>query len=448
MKRVAYEGGWSVYNGTNGYEDTAGTAAALAKFDPRATTAQTAAHNIVQQAGGDLDIFYTSSSWAPTYIWGLTDEVFNLTTPLFQAVTAIDSATAPAVTFGNPISSSAPTTLAYGSQFIADSTYNSGLPNNGTLGWVPLVAATGDYQVTLNISTTGSGRFVQVLLDGVLVGGGPIAVPVSSSPVSIVVGTYNLTAGQHGLAIEGQYTSGNSYSGNSCSFTSFVLTPERALQITGQPQALTKSLGDSASFTVTATGNILAYQWALNGTPLANQTNATLQLSNLTQQQAGAYTVTVSNSTGTIVSAPALLTINGTYGQWAALHFTTLQQQNTGAIQPDATPLNDGVPNQLKYLFDIDPSRPMTATDRQWLPTIGVLPATGTPQYVTLTYRRDSLAGALVETPQDSTDLILWQATPAATQLEIDSATGDPVMQVKIPASGSQQFLRLQVPGD
>ncbi len=137
LKRVAYEGGWSVYNGHNGFSSDAGTAAALAKFDGRATTAQENAHTLFQQAGGDLNIFYTSSSWAPTYIWSLTDQIFNLATPLFAAVTAIDSAQAPAVTYGNAVSGTAPTTLAYGSQLFSDDNYNNGLADDGVLGFVP-----------------------------------------------------------------------------------------------------------------------------------------------------------------------------------------------------------------------------------------------------------------------------------------------------------------------
>ena len=172
LKRVAYEGGWSVYNGTNGYASTAGTAAALAKFDARATTAQTNAHTIFEQSGGDLNIFYTSSSWAPTYIWSLTDQIFNLSTPLFQAVTNLDAATAPAVTLGNPISATAPTVLAYGSQLFSDSNYNSGLSDNGVIGFVPLIASTGSYQISLNINTGSAGHFVRVLVDGQTLGSG------------------------------------------------------------------------------------------------------------------------------------------------------------------------------------------------------------------------------------------------------------------------------------
>ena len=207
LKRVAYEGGWSVYNGSNGFSSDVGTAAALAKFDGRATTAQENAHAVFQQAGGDVNIFYTSSSWAPTYIWSLTDEIFNLTTPLFAAVTGIDSARAPAVTYGNTVSASAPTTLAYGSQLFSDNNYNNGLADNGVIGFVPLIPAAGEYQVSLMINSTATNHFVRVLVDGQTLGGGPIAVPVSNAAANVVVASVYLTAGQHGLIVEGQYAS-------------------------------------------------------------------------------------------------------------------------------------------------------------------------------------------------------------------------------------------------
>ena len=228
LKRVAYEGGWSVYNGNNGYSSTAGTAAALAKFDTRATTAQTTAHTIFEQSGGDLNIFYTSSSWAPTYIWSLTDQIFNLGTPLFAAVSNIDAAGAPAIALGNPVSGTAATTLAYGSQLFSDNNYNAGLADNGVIGFVPLVTSAGDYQISLMINTASAGRFVRVLVDGQTLGSGVISVPVSNSPASVIVGTAYLTAGQHGLIVEGQYASNNDYGDNSCGFTSVTLTPVNA----------------------------------------------------------------------------------------------------------------------------------------------------------------------------------------------------------------------------
>jgi hypothetical protein len=257
IKRVAYEGGWSIYNGTNGYESTAGSAAALAKFDARATTAETTAHTIFQQSGGDLNILYTSSSWAPTYIWSLTDEVFNLTRPLIAAAATIDAAQAPTITYGNPISGTAPTVLPYGSQLFAENVYNSGLPNNGALGFIPLVSTAGNYQISLQISGAGSGRFVRVLVDGQTIPGGVVSVPVSNSATNVVVGTVPLAAGQHGLIVEGQYTSGNNYTGNSCGFTSVTLNlvPSAPSFANNSVSAPSGNSGASYSYTFTVAGS-------------------------------------------------------------------------------------------------------------------------------------------------------------------------------------------------
>jgi hypothetical protein len=312
LKRVAYEGGWGIYNGTNGYSSTAGTAAALAKFDSRATTAQTTAHTIFQQSGGDLNIFYTSSDWVPTYIWSLTDEVFNLTTPLFNAVSAIDAASAPSITYGSAIAASGATTLAYGSQLFSDNVYNSGLADDGVLGFVTLVTAPGSYQVSLMVNSTSANKYIQVAADGAAMGGGAISVPVSSSPANVIVGTVTLPVGQHGLIVQGQFASNNNYSGNSCSFSSVTLTPISVVQITAQPTAQTTSVGSSASFSVSASGQNLTYQWEFNGAPLAGQNSSTLTLSNVTGAQAGTYTVIVSNAVGTLVSSPVTLALAST----------------------------------------------------------------------------------------------------------------------------------------
>ena len=52
-------------------------------------------------------------------------------------------------------------------------------------------------------------------------------------------------------------------------------------------------------FAVIASGVGLDYQWQFNGTNLAGATNSTLTLTNVRPEQAGTYTVIVSNSFGT-----------------------------------------------------------------------------------------------------------------------------------------------------
>ncbi len=87
-----------------------------------------------------------------------------------------------------------------------------------------------------------------------------------------------------------------------------VLVPPGLLT---QPQSLTVSEGQTAVFSVVATGTPpLRYQWFFNtNTPLANQTNATLMLPSVTTNDAGAYSVLVTNEYGAKQSDFAFLTV-------------------------------------------------------------------------------------------------------------------------------------------
>jgi streptogramin lyase len=141
---------------------------------------------------------------------------------------------------------------------------------------------------------------------------------------------------------------------------------------------------------------------------------------------------------GTVVSStPATVTLI----EAAPVTFSTWQTD-----YPDpATPLGDSVPDLAKYVFDIDPSLPMTSSERAALPTSGMM-TIGDTTYFTLTYREyAALSGATV-TPQMSTDLLNWTAvsTPP-TVIGIDSTTQDPIMQVAVPYTGATEFLRLYI---
>jgi N-acetylneuraminic acid mutarotase len=74
-------------------------------------------------------------------------------------------------------------------------------------------------------------------------------------------------------------------------------------EITTQPQAQTVFADTNASFSVSAEGKYLTYQWKKNGTALAGETNATLTITdaNATQHD-GNYTVVVGNDFGNMES--------------------------------------------------------------------------------------------------------------------------------------------------
>lgn len=79
--------------------------------------------------------------------------------------------------------------------------------------------------------------------------------------------------------------------------------------IVRQPQGVQVSAGQSATLSVTATGNGLSYSWARNGSTVANATSATLTLAAVTSNEAGTYTVTISNVRGSVTSDPAVVSL-------------------------------------------------------------------------------------------------------------------------------------------
>jgi hypothetical protein len=84
-----------------------------------------------------------------------------------------------------------------------------------------------------------------------------------------------------------------------------------APSITAQPQNATVVEGQTASFSVTATGTApLAYQWRRNGTNIAGATSSTYTTPATTLTDSGAqFTVVVSNAAGAVTSNAATLTV-------------------------------------------------------------------------------------------------------------------------------------------
>lgn len=80
--------------------------------------------------------------------------------------------------------------------------------------------------------------------------------------------------------------------------------------LTMQPVAQSVVAGGAVVFSVVAGGSPTpTYQWRRNGVAIAGATNNTLNLASASQNDAGTYNVTVTNSVGTAVSNDALLTV-------------------------------------------------------------------------------------------------------------------------------------------
>ncbi len=186
-----------------------------------------------------------------------------------------------------------------------------------------------------------------------------------------------------------------------------------AIAITATLPAASFAAGADGQFTVTRTGDMssnLNVNYSVAGTAIAGTdytaltgsltiatgaTTGTITVIPLFHSAATANTTVQANITST--SETGVVTINSTpatvtlveaqpvgFANWEASF------PNPITSDPSAIPENDGTTNLLKYVTDINPGAPMTASDRDHLPVVGMA-TTGTTTYLTLTYQE--LAG-------------------------------------------------------
>ena len=102
------------------------------------------------------------------------------------------------------------------------------------------------------------------------------------------------------------------YSSDACGdLTGQAPATSAAPQIIGQPVDQLVSAGDFASFSVVvADTSGVTFQWAFNGTDIAGATGDSLLLAAVAAANVGQYSVTVTNSAGTVTSSPATLALD------------------------------------------------------------------------------------------------------------------------------------------
>lgn len=121
--------------------------------------------------------------------------------------------------------------------------------------------------------------------------------------------TYNISAVQAGDA--GSYDVIVSNIAGALISNTAMLTVNLAPTITTQPSSVTVNPGQTASFTVVASGTPApTYQWRKDGTAITGATNATYSVASAQLSDAGSYTVVASSSTGTVTSNAAVLVVN------------------------------------------------------------------------------------------------------------------------------------------
>ena len=160
----------------------------------------------------------------------------------------------------------------------------------------------------------------------------------------------------------------------------------------------------------------------------------------------------VSNATGspsTIpVSGTGIAAVGALVGPTQPVTFNQWLTRYSLVGGSTSTPQNDGIPTLLKYLFDINPTAPLSSTDRAALPAATTTTSGGT-RYLALTYRHNALVSGVTINVETSTDLQTWTTTSPpdlSQQIGTDPSTGDPIMEVGVKANGTnKQFIRLNV---
>src|SRR5258707_2019339 len=137
-----------------------------------------------------------------------------------------------------------------------------------------------------------------------------------------------------------------------------------APSITTQPASQTATAGQPAAFTVAATGTApLTYQWKKNGTALSGATSSSYTTPATTSSDNGAqFTVTVSNSTGSVTSNAATLTVSASQNPQFG-HVAIVVEENTNyasVVGSSSMPYLNGLINQYglatQYYANTHPS--------------------------------------------------------------------------------------------
>jgi uncharacterized repeat protein (TIGR03803 family) len=158
---------------------------------------------------------------------------------------------------------------------------------NGMLFGSTLVSGAGNGGIVFQVATNGANFTVLYNFTNALTGSNPKGGMVLQN--NTLFGTANASGPNGGGTVFG-----------------LQLTP----YISQQPQPLTVTNGNPAMLSGGGGGvGTLGYQWYLNGVPVAGANNPVLNYGSVTTNQAGSYTLVVTNIDGSATSSPAVLTV-------------------------------------------------------------------------------------------------------------------------------------------
>lgn len=141
-------------------------------------------------------------------------------------------------------------------------------------------------------------------------------VPTSSGSPSVSIEPVNPLACVQYRITEDGFLTWDEYPGAVCYnvyMTPFIEPPVPPVspEVTGQPESEVLDEGETALFSVTASGTApLAYQWQKNGVDIPGATSSSFSISNAVPSDSGDYRVIITNEAGTVVSDTVSLVVN------------------------------------------------------------------------------------------------------------------------------------------
>ena len=242
--------------------------------------------------------------------------------------------------------------------------------------------------------------------------------------------------------VPGTFTVPLSAANGSGSYSAVLSLTIAAPPVPGIASSLVATAAVNAPYTYQIPASGVVSSYAATGLPTGLMLDPTSGIISGTPTALGSsqIMITVTNPVG---SSDSELTLNVAsaidFTDWATAHGAT------GGLTGD--PKSDGVPNLLKYLYDLNPASTISAPDHAALPVVGDT-TIGNVSYLTITYRDYALATGLGVTLYTSSDLKTWTAVnppDLSRQIGNDPVTGDPIMQLGVIATGHKQFIRLNV---
>jgi len=185
--------------------------------------------------------------------------------------------------------------------------------------------------------------------------------------------------------------------------------------IIAQPTSQLLQSNGLVTFSVVASGSGLSYQWFSNGSTIAGATGDSLLLTGLTGTNFGNYTVSVSNSSGSVTSTPPVTiwpdsNANALPDWWELQHFGNLNQK------PAADFDGDGVSNLDEYNEGTHP-----ANNSAFNPRLTIQTAHGTVLATpNLAYYTNGQFVSLAAIPDPGWTFLTWSGDSAGDKTPVN----------------------------